>query len=191
MIGILALGNELRGDDGVGIYVGKELEKCSIPVTFGFSTPENLKEIPYSKIIVVDAAHFDLSVPFLIGKDTISHYTHKPSLDKLAKFFGVEYTVFGIKTYNRELGNKISEQARKNADFTIRVIKVCMAIPGVVVDEGKKVVDLGHKTKQVKFAIPHLKNGDFVLVHAGMVIDKLSEDDYKNAKDALSGLSCE
>ena len=191
MIGILALGNELRGDDGVGIYVGRELEKAGIPVMFGFETPENLKDVPYSKLIVIDAAHFDYDRPFMIGKDAVGDYTHKPSLDKLSKYFGFDYNVFGIKTYNRRLGTKLSEQAKANAEVAIRVIKVCMAIPGVVVNADKKTVDLGHKTKQVKFTIPHLKAGDFVLVHAGMVIDRLSEDDYNNAKDALSGLSCE
>ena len=58
---LLCVGNELRGDDGVAIAVGREVEK-HMPhwkVFFGYDTPEN--EFPYMRdfkpdvIVVVDA----------------------------------------------------------------------------------------------------------------------------------------
>gem|GEM_PF-5308455 len=192
MKGILALGNPLRGDDAVGIYAGKLLEKRGFSVVFGFETPENLKLEGFSELIILDAAHFDEDSPIMIGKAVSGSYTNKPGLDKIAKYLKVPYTLIGIKTYNRRLGESLSDKARGNALAAVRVIEVCMAVPGVVVNEKEKTVNLGAKVRQVKFAVPNLKKGDFVLVHAGVVIDTLSKEDYLNAKEALSGiLSCE
>lgn len=58
---LLCVGNELRGDDGVAIAVGKIVEE-KMPqwrVFFGYDTPENefaaLREYAPDVIVVVDA----------------------------------------------------------------------------------------------------------------------------------------
>ncbi len=54
---------------------------------------------------------------------------------------------------------------------------MCMAVPGRVV--GKGIVEISGSRKRVKFAVPGLQEGDYVLVHAGVAIQKLSRADYE------------
>ncbi|MBR9689395.1 MAG: hypothetical protein GOV01_00660 [Candidatus Altiarchaeota archaeon] len=186
MIGILAIGNELRGDDGVGLFAGGLLESQGFDVVFAHESPENIMgKLLFKKIIILDAAHFEEEAPFLVGDIDYGGYSHKIGFSKIAKFTGAKIRVIGIKTYNRELGESISEAAKRNAMAAVKVVKMCMAIPGVVSDAENKLVDFGGKIKKSKFAVPGLKKGDFVLVHAGVVIEKLKKEDYENAKSAL------
>lgn len=187
MIGILAVGNEMRGDDGVGIFAGRLLERKGFPVIFAHETPENVlgRLRRFDRIIVLDAAHFEAEEPFRVVHHDPGGYSHKPGLSKLSKFLDADLLVVGIKTYKRALLKSISPQAQENARTAVKVVEVCMALPGVVVDPEKKVVDLGGKEKELRFAVPNLKQGDFVLVHAGVVVEKLSKDEYEKFLEAL------
>lgn len=65
---------------------------------------------------------------------------------------------------------------------------MCLAIPGKIIsiNNEKAVVDFMGAQKEVNISLIdfELKKGDFVLVHAGFVIQKLSALDAKNSLDA-------
>ena len=182
---ILAVGNELRGDDGVGIFAGRILANKGFPVIFAHESPENIiGELKrYEKLIVVDAAHFESDSPFKVSKEfEESFYSHSVGLSKIRKFTGAEILLVGIKTYKHGLMEGISERAKQNALEAVKVVEVCMAIPGKVL--GRGLVEINGKEKKAKFAVPNLSRGDFVLVHAGVVIQKLSEDEFQSIKNS-------
>ncbi len=184
------MGNELRGDDGVGIFIGRALENKGFKVIFAYASPENvLTELKgFEQIIIVDAAHFNKDVPFLISKELdFSNYSHKIGLKTIQKFVDSNFLFFGVKTYKRVFDTKISEKALENARKTIKVIEMCMAVPGIIKDFEKKVIEINGKDKKAKFAVPNLKEGDFVLVHASVVIEKLSKEEYD---DLVKGALC-
>lgn len=184
-MGIVAMGNSLRGDDGVGLLAGELLEKKGFPVIFARESPENiLGELKgFDRLLILDAAHFDADRPVMVSRDVDnSEYSHKISLSKIRKFTGADVLLIGIKTYKRGLMGDISEQAKENARQAVKVVEVCMAIPGTVL--GEDLVDMGGKEKKVKFAIPNLKKGDFVLIHAGVVIQTLTKDEFLSIKNS-------
>ena len=189
MIAVLAVGNDMRGDDGVGLYAGELLEKRGFNVVFAHETPENfLGQLKGSeKILVLDAAHFEGNQPYAIVRATKSDsfYTHKLDLGKIHRFTGAKVWLIGIKTYNRAMGEDVSGQAKANARTAVKVVEVCMAVPGKIIDDQNKIVEIGGKPQNVKFGMPGLKKGDFVLVHAGVVIEKMSEDDYKKISEEM------
>ncbi|MBR9681815.1 MAG: hydrogenase maturation protease [Candidatus Altiarchaeota archaeon] len=189
MISILAIGNDLREDDEAGLYAGKLLEKRGISVVFAYEQPENvlgqLRQV--NKLLILDAAHFEGERPYLVTREvpSKSFYTHKLDLNKIKKFTGAEVRLIGIKTYNRRLGEKISEQVKANAREAVKVVEVCMAIPGKILNKEEKIVEIGGEEKKVKFGLPGLKKGDFVLIHAGIVIEKMSEEEYKTISEEM------
>lgn len=189
MPAILAIGNELRGDDGVGIYAGNLLKERGFDVIFAYESPENILGCLrcFKKIFILDAAHFEAECPFLVisEENNPSVYTHKLDIEKIKKFTKAEIRLIGIKTYNRKLGEPIGERAKANAREAIKVIEVCMAIPGKVIDVNEKIVELHGKKKKVKFGLPGIKEGDFVLIHAGVVIEKMSEEDFKTISEEM------
>lgn len=187
---IVAVGNELKGDDGVGILAGKILKKRGFRVIFAYETPVNVLEKLKNcdRIIVVDAAEFEGERPYVITRklDRIS-FTHRVGFEQIAKFVGKEVLVVGVKVYRRGFG-KISEGTKKNVEKAVRVVEVCMAEPAVVVDEKNGVVLVHGEEKKVKIGVPGVKKGDFVLVHAGVVVDKISREEYEEIKRELEAV---
>jgi len=122
MVTFVCLGNEFRNDDAVGLYIGNELKKHGFDVIFAYINPEAiLSKIPKEdQVYFVDAADFKEDEPFIIGKPKkLSVSTHSYSLDLLEKFLKREVLVAGIKTYDHDFGEQISEKAKNNADAFI------------------------------------------------------------------------
>jgi len=70
---------------------------------------------------------------------------------------------------------------------------LCLGVPGIVVevkkDEKEAIVDFGGIRKEVDaFLVDDLKPGDYVIVHAGAIIAKISEQEYKEIKEAFDEL---
>jgi len=65
---------------------------------------------------------------------------------------------------------------------------MCLAIPGkiILIKEDKAEADFMGARKEVNISLIDLKlkQGDYVLIHAGFVIQKLSTKDAKNSLDA-------
>ncbi len=71
---------------------------------------------------------------------------------------------------------------------------MCLGVPGIVVeikrDEKEAIVDFGGVRKEVDaFLVEDLKPGDYVIVHAGAIISKISEQEYKEIKEAFDELA--
>lgn len=191
MLGVVAVGNELRGDDGVGMWAGRLLKKRGFPVVLAHENPENfLGEMKkFDQLLILDAAHFEEDRPYVITSQAPdSFYTHKASLQKISKFTGAKTWLVGIKTYNRALGESVSEQAQANARQAVKVIEVCMAVPGKIIDGKNKIAEIQGKKQKVKFGVPGVKEGDFVMVHAGVVIEKLDPTQFDEVTSELEEL---
>lgn len=71
---------------------------------------------------------------------------------------------------------------------------MCLGVPGIVVEikrgEKEAIVDFGGIRKEVDaFLVEDLKPGDYVIVHAGAIIAKISEQEYKEIKEAFDELA--
>ncbi len=65
---------------------------------------------------------------------------------------------------------------------------MCVGIPAIVVDvkEDTAVVEINGIKKEVDcLLVSDIKNGDYVIVHAGAIIGKISENEYKELVDLL------
>jgi hydrogenase maturation protease len=124
MVSFVALGNGMKGDDGVGIYAGRRLKSLGFKVLFAYTSPESvLGKLPEDEVYFIDAAQFEGDEPFVVGdpkKVRIS--THNYSVDLISKFTGREMKVIGIKTYSHRFGYPLSEKAKRNADLAIRYV---------------------------------------------------------------------
>ncbi|HDJ84022.1 MAG TPA: HypC/HybG/HupF family hydrogenase formation chaperone [Desulfurococcaceae archaeon] len=69
---------------------------------------------------------------------------------------------------------------------------MCLGVPGIVIEvKGHEaVVDFGGVRKIVDaFLVEDLKPGDYVIVHAGAIIAKISEEEFKSIKEIFDELS--
>lgn len=69
---------------------------------------------------------------------------------------------------------------------------MCLGIPGRVVEVkgDKAVVDIsGIKREVDALLVPDVKPGDFVIVHAGAIISKISREDYEETIKYLRELA--
>lgn len=122
MVIFVCLGNEFRNDDAVGLYIGNELKRHGFNVIIAYTNPEAiLSKIPEDdNVYFVDAADFEEDEPFIISNPKkLSVSTHSYSLDLLEKFLKREILVAGIKTYDHDFGEQITERAKSNADAFI------------------------------------------------------------------------
>ncbi len=68
---------------------------------------------------------------------------------------------------------------------------MCLGIPAKVVErhENIAIVDYGGVTKEVDCSlVPDIKPGEYVIVHAGAIIEKISEKDYEETVEILREL---
>ncbi|MHA2250447.1 MAG: hydrogenase maturation protease [Candidatus Kariarchaeaceae archaeon] len=138
---IICLGNELRGDDGIGIYIGDELIKklpeISAKVILAHNTPVNflgkIVKINPDLLIIVDAIDLQVEVGTiaLLTPETIqntqSTTTHYQELDDLLKFLEVEMgklplvSILGIQIDQIEFNTEINGQVKQAGDKVISI----------------------------------------------------------------------
>jgi len=126
---VVCLGNELRGDDGIGTYIAKKgIEK--FPQNFidaGISIENYLFKIinyPQNVIILIDLVDFGEKVgsiklfyPTELKGQGIS--THSLGLNKAVEILrtaGKEVLILGIQGENVNLGGKISPKVKASAE---------------------------------------------------------------------------
>lgn len=71
------------------------------------------------------------------------------------------------------------------------MIYLCLGIPAKVVEVNNNIaiVDYGGVKKQVDCSlVPDIKPGEYVIVHAGAIIERISERDYKETIEILREL---
>ena len=68
---------------------------------------------------------------------------------------------------------------------------MCLAIPGKIKSVDKKInmalVDFDGIEREINASLVDVKKGDFVIVHAGFAIEKLTSQDAKEISDLLEG----
>lgn len=133
---ILAVGNPLRSDDGVGPHIAARLEPSSrLKVIDAESTPENVigevAKFNPAYIIVIDAADFkgEAGEVRLIAKEHIPETalsTHSISLKVIAHILsedtGAELKFLGIQPKSVAMGEGISPEVRAGARAIINRI---------------------------------------------------------------------
>lgn len=94
---ILCVGNELRGDDAIGIELGKLIERAysDYKVFYGYDTPEDeayaIKAYEPDLVLIIDAAVGDddsLEAEFMQNEAGIAFNTHTLPIHILARFIG-------------------------------------------------------------------------------------------------------
>jgi len=68
-------------------------------------------------------------------------------------------------------------------------IRMCLGVPAIVLevrDDFTAIVDYGGIKKVVDIMlVPDVKPGDYVIVHAGSIIEKISKEDYEETMSIL------
>lgn len=75
--------------------------------------------------------------------------------------------------------------------FYERIGCMCVAMPGKVVEinDGIAKVDFSGNIVQARTGLVNTKLGDYVLVHAGCIIQVLSDKDYHDILDVIEEMS--
>lgn len=137
-LAIITVGNPLRRDDSIGVYLGKILEKKLENVFITEQAPENfmykvIKE-DYTHVLIIDAAEIKLSpgeIGILQKEDIIEEEitTHSIPLrfyTALIKRLNKEILILGIQPKSRKIGLEISKEVRKAANSLAKRIINCV-----------------------------------------------------------------
>lgn len=126
---IVGIGNTLRSDDSVGVYICHRLKKYEAPVTIitthqlDITMAEKLST--FDVVIFVDAAVNESSFSFQLLEDSpvqptsSSHGISAAMLAALAKKLfvtGTQFYVCAVGAEHFEMGNRLSEKTKQHAD---------------------------------------------------------------------------
>ncbi|BAW31285.1 MAG TPA: hydrogenase maturation peptidase HycI [Methanothermobacter sp.] len=136
---ILTVGNELRGDDGLGPAIAKKLSKNrkeNLTVIDGGTVPENftgkIKMEDPSHIIIIDAVEMgaEPGTIKIIKKDEIANYnisTHAMPLSFLIEYLKThkdyKITLIGIQPKKLEFSTKISKPVKESMEKLNSILK--------------------------------------------------------------------
>lgn len=136
---ILGIGNEMRGDDGLGSVLAQELsnlEDKNITIFDGKTVPENFtgaikRETP-SHIIILDAV--EMGEPpghvKLVFKEEIANYsisTHAMPLSFLINYLetttSAKIMLMGIQPKNMDLIDEMSPEIHESLNYVLKMFK--------------------------------------------------------------------
>ena len=139
---VIGIGNPLRSDDGVGLYVAecieaKGLEAVKVWVTQQLQVEDIERMLEFQRVILVDASIDGPSLDFrpidnLAGHTSSSHHLSAETFVNLAsQIYHQELRMHlcSIKGHCFEVGEKISTQVHENAQKAIELI--CRNIKGI------------------------------------------------------------
>jgi hydrogenase expression/formation protein HypC len=68
---------------------------------------------------------------------------------------------------------------------------MCVAIPGkvIAIEEGQATVDFSGNQVQAYIGLVPVKEGDYVLVHAGCVIQTMKQQEAEEIMELMSGIA--
>ncbi len=132
---ILGVGNDIKGDDGVGSYIARRLERQfrsidgkSVPEAYAYEVISHKPDI----VLIIDAAKMG-SRPGSVGVFTkedvknISSSTHSMPLSMLSKHLekeaGCMVYIIGIEPMETEFDMKLTDTVRKSADNMVEILK--------------------------------------------------------------------
>ena len=138
---VLGIGNDLKGDDGVGWYVvdklSREFGKDENLLLLKTSVPENhVKEIADfapKMLIIVDAADFGKrpgAIKIIKGYQIKESFvsTHTTPLTLFLRLYQADQpvkkplTIIGIQKKSNEFGQPMSREVRKSGDIVAKII---------------------------------------------------------------------
>lgn len=126
------VGNVLRQDDGVGVYICKRIKQNGhIQSLVVGQSIENyigkIQQLTPDILVVIDCVDFNKSAgdAFLIPLDNLLDYTsntHNVSFKTLSQFFDMPVVVLGIQPQNMTYGEDLTPVIKEKADQVIGVI---------------------------------------------------------------------
>lgn len=136
---ILGIGNEMRGDDGLGSVLAQELsnlEDKNITIFDGKTVPENFtgaikRETP-SHIIILDAVEMGETPGHvkLVFKEEIANYsisTHAMPLSFLINYLetttSAKIMLMGIQPKDMDLIDKMSPEIHESLNYVLKLFK--------------------------------------------------------------------
>ena len=138
---ILGIGNDIRGDDGLGQYIVNKLDKKinndNIEIINAKTVPENftgkIRSIDPSHVLIVDAVIMDEKPGTirLVKKEEVSSVsisTHSMSLSYLVKYLELKksYNILfiGIQPENMDLGEiSLTKSCKDSSDEIISILE--------------------------------------------------------------------
>lgn len=132
---LICIGNELRGDDAVGIYIGRELQSKNFGNIIVTSSPENYIDVIRRKsperIVLIDAADFGEQPGSIVFTElrelphTMS--SHRIPFSKIMKFLGIDKVyILGIQPKRVDFSEEITPEVRNSADIIISLLSELM-----------------------------------------------------------------
>ncbi|MFC1496733.1 hydrogenase maturation peptidase HycI [Candidatus Margulisiibacteriota bacterium] len=137
---VLTIGNTLKSDDGVGPYIGKEMEPRlsvagSIVTLNAGNKPEafvgKVIESKPAKVVIIDAVHFGgkPGETRIIKKEQLpagAFDTHSIPLKMIAKMIEDESKapvyILGIQPKSVDLGEELSDEVKEAADKIVECL---------------------------------------------------------------------
>jgi hydrogenase 3 maturation protease len=137
---ILGIGNEIKGDDGLGPIIAWKLndlfeENDDVIVFDGGTVPENYTSLIRNEepthIILVDAVEMKKEPGYIrvVQKDEIANYnisTHAMPISFLIKFMeatiGAQIILVGMQPKNMELAEGISREVEKSIEIVVNTL---------------------------------------------------------------------
>jgi len=134
---VFGIGNELRRDDAIGLYIAKELKERENDFMIVFITdtvPENfiglIGIIKPTHVVLIDAADFSggIGEVRIIEKEDITaksvfFSTHSVPLDKIMDYITTEYgckvVIIGIQPGDVSFGTGISDGMKKAIKYVV------------------------------------------------------------------------
>ncbi len=132
---LMGVGNELRGDDAIGIYVARNFRKEGWKVILAGQVPEDftseIKRYRPELLVIVDAALMDLNPGEFrrVPEDKIpkvAFSTHGMPLSFLMEYlrdYVGKIILIGIQPKSMEFGEGLSEEVKKAGDKLIELLK--------------------------------------------------------------------
>jgi len=139
-IAILGIGNELKGDDGLGPFIAKKLSNLfqnnqKFFVFDGGTVPENytssIRKINPTHIILIDAVEMGKEPGYirLIDKEEIANYnisTHAMPISFLIKYMettiGSKIILVGIQPKSMQLTEGITKEVETSIEIVINAL---------------------------------------------------------------------
>ncbi|MBN1159002.1 MAG: hydrogenase maturation protease [Bacteroidales bacterium] len=128
----VGVGNVLRNDDGVGVYISKRIiERDHISVVTAEVSIENyigkINAIPADLLIIIDSVFFGKEPGYCCMKpvDRLLDFTtntHNISLQRISELFTAPAWILGIQPASVKFGEHISPSVMKTADMIVNLI---------------------------------------------------------------------
>ncbi|MEM2179409.1 MAG: hydrogenase maturation protease [Nitrososphaeria archaeon] len=142
----VCIGNELRGDDEVGVHIGRRLKKTSLKdnVILAYNTPENhiqeILEKDVETVIFFDAVDVKASPGTIILQEIlpdkpsyISISTHSIPIETIVSIIEslsgkkMRFYIIGVQAKNLDFGSKMSKEvvyaAKKLTEMIVKDIE--------------------------------------------------------------------